>query len=96
MKTFKTVDQLIKEQVDIHVSECITRKNGGFKVLEVDVTMELSTRLFLRLNDELTIGGRLQGWKFDVFTQGEFEGKMGMTYLRDSGDVNVVFVGVSN
>lgn len=82
----KTLDEVIKNSVDHHVDMCLTRQKNGFKVLEIDLPIEFATKVFVKLNDEISLGGRLPGWTFGVFSQGEFEGKMAQTYERDGID----------
>jgi hypothetical protein len=80
----KTIDQIISESVEQHVQVCINRVKDGFKVVEVEVPLEHSSKVFTLLNDEISYGVRMYGWKFGVFSQGEFEGKMAQTFTVDN------------
>ena len=84
MKTIKTIDQIISESVEEHVLTCINRVRDGFKVVEVDVPLEHSSKVFTLLNDEISHGERMYGWTFGVFSQGEFEGRMAQTFTVDN------------
>jgi hypothetical protein len=83
MKTIKSIDDIIKDSVEEHVAVCIDRVKSGFKVVEVEVPLEHSSKVFTLLNDEIIHGGRMNGWEFGVFTQGEFEGRMAQTFTVD-------------
>lgn len=83
MKTIKSIDDIIKDSVEQHVQTCIDRVKSGFKVVEVEVPLEHSSKVFTLLNDEISYGVRMYGWEFGVFTQGEFEGKMAQTFTVD-------------
>ena len=76
----KTIDQIISESVEQHIQVCVNRVKSGFKVVEVEVPLEHSSKVFTLLNDEISYGTRMYGWKFGVFSQGEFEGKMAQTF----------------
>ena len=80
MKISKSIDQIISESVEAHVLTCIDRVKHGFKVVEVEVPLEISSKVFAKLNDEISYGDRMYGWIFGVFSQGEFEGKMAQTF----------------
>ena len=80
----KTIDQVISASVDDHVAECLHRQKNGFRVLEIEAPIEFATKVFVKLNDELSLGGRLPGWQFGVFASGEFEGKMSEVYMKDN------------
>jgi hypothetical protein len=84
MKTIKTIDQIISESVEEHVALCIDRVRNGFKVVEVETPLEHSSKVFTLLNDEIIHGGRMYGWEFGVFSQGEFEGRMAQTSTVDN------------
>ena len=84
MKTIKSIDDIIKDSVELHVATCIDRVKAGFKVVEVEVPLEHSSKVFTLLNEEISYGVRLHGWEFGVFTQGEFEGRMAQTYTLDN------------
>jgi hypothetical protein len=84
MKTIKSIDDIIKDSVELHVATCIDRVKAGFKVVEIEVPLEQSSKVFTLLNEEISYGVRLHGWEFGVFTQGEFEGKMAQTYTVDN------------
>jgi hypothetical protein len=84
MKTIKTIDQIISESVEEHVLTCINRVRDGFKVVEVDVPLEHSSKVFTLLSNEISYGVRMYGWEFGVFTQGEFEGRMAKTFTVDN------------
>jgi hypothetical protein len=79
MKTSK-LDKIIQDSVEQHVEECIRRKENGFRVLEVEVPLEISSKVFTLLNDELSFGKRMYGWEFGIFSTGQFEGKMAQTF----------------
>jgi hypothetical protein len=83
MKTIKSIDKIISESVEEHVLTCIDRVNKGFKVVEVEVPLEYSSKVFTLLNEEISHGVRMYGWEFGVFSQGEFEGKMAQTFLNE-------------
>ena len=83
MKTIKSIDDIIKDSVEQHVQTCIDRVKSGFKVVEVEVPLEHSSKVFTLLNDEISYGVRMYGWEFGVFTQGEFEGRMAQTFTVD-------------
>ena len=87
MKISKSIDQIISESVEEHVLTCIDRVKHGFKVVEVEVPLEISSKVFTKLNDEICYGRRLDGWQFGIFTQGEFEGKMAQTILNEDNRV---------
>jgi hypothetical protein len=87
MKISKSIDQIISESVEEHVLTCIDRVNKGFKVVEVEVPLEYSSKVFTKLNDEISYGTRMYGWQFGVFTQGEFEGKVAQTFLNEDNRV---------
>jgi len=80
MKISKSIDQIISESVEQHIQVCVNRVKSGFKVVEVEVPLEHSSKVFTLLNDEISYGTRMYGWKFGVFSQGEFEGKMAQTF----------------
>lgn len=80
----KTIDQIISESVEQHIQVCVNRVKDGFKVVEVEVPLEHSSKVFTLLNDEISYGTRMYGWKFGVFSQGEFEGKMAQTFTVDN------------
>jgi hypothetical protein len=80
----KTIDQIISESVEQHIQVCINRVKDGFKVVEVEVPLEHSSKVFTLLNDEISYGVRMYGWTFGVFSQGEFEGKMAQTFTVDN------------
>ena len=80
----KTIDQIISESVEQHIQVCINRVKDGFKVVEVEVPLEHSSKVFTLLNDEISYGVRMYGWVFGVFSQGEFEGKMAQTFTVDN------------
>lgn len=82
MKTIN-IDKVIQQSVEEHVQTCIDRVKSGFKVVEVEVPLEHSSKVFTLLNDEISYGVRMYGWEFGVFTQGEFEGKMAQTFTVD-------------
>jgi hypothetical protein len=84
MKTIKSIDNIIKDSVEQHVQTCIDRVKSGFKVVEVEVPLEHSSKVFTLLNDEISYGVRMYGWVFGVFSQGEFEGKMAQTFTVDN------------
>jgi hypothetical protein len=84
MKTIKTIDQIISESVEEHVLTCINRVRDGFKVVEVEVPLEHSSKVFTLLSNEISYGVRMYGWVFGVFSQGEFEGKMAQTFTVDN------------
>lgn len=94
MKTFepKTLDEVIQSHVDWHVEQCKNRERNGFKVNEVDVPSEFASKVFNKLNDEITIGGRLPGWQFGVFNSGEFKGKTAMLFVRDEIEYKKYFL----
>lgn len=80
----KTIDQIISESVEQHIQVCVNRVKDGFKVVEVEVPLEHSSKVFTLLNDEISYGTRMYGWKFGVFSQGEFEGKMAQTFTVEN------------
>ena len=80
----KTIDQIISESVEQHIQVCINRVRDGFKVVEVEVPLEHSSKVFTLLNDEISYGVRMYGWSFGVFSQGEFEGRMAQTFTVDN------------
>ena len=84
MKTIKSIDDIIKDSVEQHVQTCVDRVSKGFKVVEVEVPLEHSSKVFTLLNDEISYGVRMYGWEFGVFTQGEFEGRMAQTFTVDN------------
>lgn len=79
MKTIN-IDKVIQQSVEEHVQRCDDRVKSGFKVVEVEVPLEYSSKVFTQLNEEISYGKRMYGWKFGVFSQGEFEGKMAQTF----------------
>jgi hypothetical protein len=79
----KTIDQIVSESVESHIQTCLDRQGKGFRVLEVEVPLELSSKVFTKLNDEISFGERMYGWSFGVFSSGEFEGKMAQTFTVD-------------
>ncbi len=83
MEKINMFDKIIKESIESHVQLCLERQSKGFKVVEIDVPFAYSSQLFALMNDELTYDGRLKDWQFGVFSSGEFEGKMGMTFVED-------------
>ena len=83
MKTSKSIDQIVSESVENHVQTCLDRQSKGFRVLEVEVPLEISSKVFAKLNDEISYGERMYGWTFGVFSSGEFEGKMAQTFTVD-------------
>jgi len=87
MKISKSIDQIISESVEEHVLTCIDRVKKGFKVVEVEVPLEYSSKVFTKLNDEISYGHRMDGWQFGIFTKGEFEGKMAQTFLNEDNRV---------
>lgn len=82
----KTIDQIISESVEEHVAQCIDRVKNGFKVVEVEVPLQYSSKVFTLLNEEISYGKRMNGWEFGVFSQGEFEGKMAQQFTRDGAE----------
>ena len=82
----KTIDQIISESVEEHVALCIDRVKSGFKVVEIEVPLEHSSKVFTLLNDEISYGVRMYGWEFRVFSQGEFEGRMAQTFTKDGAE----------
>ena len=82
MKTIN-IDKVIQQSVEEHVQRCIDRANSGFKVVEVEVPLEYSSKVFTQLNDEISYGKRMYGWEFGVFSSGEFEGRMAQTFTVD-------------
>jgi hypothetical protein len=84
MKTIKSIDDIIRDSVEEHVNTCIDRVKSGFKVVEVEVPLEYSSKVFTLLNEEISYGKRMNGWEFGVFSQGEFEGRMAQTFTVDN------------
>jgi hypothetical protein len=84
MKTIKSIDDIIRDSVEEHVAACIDRVKSGFKVVEVEVPLEYSSKVFTLLNEEISYGKRMNGWEFGVFSQGEFEGRMAQTFTVDN------------
>lgn len=84
MKTIKSIDDIIRDSVEEHVNTCIDRVKSGFKVVEVEVPLEYSSKVFTLLNEEISYGKRMNGWEFGVFSQGEFEGRMAQTFTIDN------------
>jgi len=78
----KTIDQMIAESVEL----CLDRRKNGFRVVEVEVPLQFSSKVFALLNDEISLGGKMHGWEFGVFTQGEFEGKMAQVFTKDGAE----------
>ena len=83
MKTSKSIDRIVSESVESHIQTCLDRQSKGFRVLEVEVPLEYSSKVFTKLNDEISYGERMYGWTFGVFSSGEFEGKMAQTFTVD-------------
>ena len=80
----RTIDQIISESVEQHIQTCVDRVSTGFKVVEVEVPLEHSSKVFTLLSNEISYGVRMCGWVFGVFSQGEFEGKMAQTFTVDN------------
>lgn len=85
MKTI-SIDDIIRHTVEDHVQLCIDRVKHGFKVVEVEVPLQYSSKVFTHLNEEISNGVRMYGWQFRVFTQGEFEGKMSQQFTKDGAE----------
>ena len=78
----KTIDQMIAESVEL----CLDRQNKGFRVVEVEVPLQYSAKVFTLLNEEISYGKKMYGWEFGVFTSGEFEGKMAQQFTKDGAE----------
>jgi hypothetical protein len=88
----KTIDQIISESVEQHILSCVDRVRHGFKVVEVEVPLEHSSKVFTKLNEEISYGHRMIGWVFGVFSQGEFEGKMAQQFTKDGAEFKRYFL----
>ena len=66
----RTIDQIISESVEQHIQTCVDRVSAGFKVVEVEVPLEHSSKVFTLLSNEISYGVRMCGWVFGVFSQG--------------------------